>query len=612
MLVAFYRNGPRRQRLSKGFGLLSDGEIGSRVPAWQAALPPVCRRRPTLAARPGPAGWWSLSLDTGLHDLGTPDARNAWSADLATCVAALHATTTRDGARLLPGTLSGGRLEEAAHLPRDLHSLQALSAVEQEVLHNTLRLRVAPLIALTAVPAWTAAEGVTATGSARLAHATDHVRAGHVPSVAPQHLDHLRDTLRRRDGVTQLESMDVLPADVVDGVSVVTVRVVDAQVLLSTVRAHALLLQACAMQAGRWTGTGRRSPAGDTGALARDRARAVAAGLNARLEDPERPRGAADRSALNAGAVLLAFLESLRPELQALQASAEELAPLFVGLRLDADGFGRALRSEADLVAQWRAEVRAAANEQAGRQALAARLLDPAYALQDWMTTYNREVAPGRTASELARLEEWLAVPVVVPGMASQRERPSRGDRPQRRGRTAAAGRGSGAADRTASGATPTEAASAEKPAKLGPDADRAVALAAAAAAVRDAAAADVSRKDFLTVLGTYRRLGGRSLMQDLGSDAAGKQLVTGYALTKAPVARCRGDDLFDPDTVDEVEQSVKGLGIAVLVTPARGRHEGPHEKHPAQRVQQRWGYWTVLLRPVDERLTLLLTEGDV
>ena len=59
------------------------------------------------------------------------------------------------GDEVLPGGLARGNSEDASGLPGDTHSLAVLTPQEAVVLHNLLRVRLAPLVALTAQPAWT-------------------------------------------------------------------------------------------------------------------------------------------------------------------------------------------------------------------------------------------------------------------------------------------------------------------------------------------------------------------------------------------------------------------------------------------------------------------------
>ena len=138
----------------------------------------------------------------------------------------------------------------------------------------------------------------------------------------------------------------------------VELRFNDAQALLSSARAQAILYQALLLKARRLARNGSRVGHFHQVLLERNRARAVANGLQARFEvEAERrqpgthaPKEHYQSGAIktvSADAVLLELLESLRIELQVLEVEYREIAPLVLGSSLRQYGLA-GLRTESD------------------------------------------------------------------------------------------------------------------------------------------------------------------------------------------------------------------------------------------------------------------------
>ena len=347
MLVSVTRIGSSRQIVAKAVAV-----VGAEPRAVHRAFRDAGLRvgivegTPGLTLVPAPSPW-----------LGTPAARDAAFTELAGILGRLADITARCGGRLVPTAVGVG--DRSPVLGGDQHVVEVASAVEQEVLCNLLRAHVPALIAMTGRGVTGVGRAPDRIGSRWLADSRSHLATRFLASTASEHLDRVKAELRRRDGVAQLERMDVAPGVGADGEPVVVVRCVDAAVGLAGLRANALVLAALAMRAGRRTREGGRWGNERQLLLEQNRARAVAGGLRARFvhdnsapgrspararSGPERPGTAAD--------VVRSLLGDLVLEFRGLDVRADELAPVLLAVELAEFG-GRAGATETGLVRDW-------------------------------------------------------------------------------------------------------------------------------------------------------------------------------------------------------------------------------------------------------------------
>lgn len=397
MLVALFRIGSCRQRIRKGYGV--HGLSLSQRPALERALGDLpafagAQPRGTLTAESQDRA--SITIDSGWLDFGDPTVRRQWLIGMSEASGHLSDVGRRLGAVITPGGIRGR--DEAAPC-RDEHLLETESDVEREVLTNLLRASIPTLIAVSAQPGWM--PGVRpGTGSFRLTRATDHVPTAYVASLAPSYLPHLRAHLRRTDGVAGLDVMDVDPTAQADGVSGVSVRAIDSQVLLTSTLAHALLLEAIATNARRLVRDGRRVPAGDGRMLDRNRARAIARGMGAVLEVPHDDRPGT-QSAAEAVATLI---EEHRRDFLSLRTQPQELSPIALGPALAASG-RVSVRTEADLQLRWNSD--STFGTSLGH--VAGALMDSHRQSTDLISEANRALAGAAADDVLAGLTSMLA-----------------------------------------------------------------------------------------------------------------------------------------------------------------------------------------------------------
>ncbi|MFD5492946.1 hypothetical protein ACFYY3_32140 [Streptomyces sp. NPDC001812] len=441
MLVALYRSGPLRQRLAKGYTVT--GRSGDRdrdrdhlqtqasITAHLLSRPPRLPVLPTgssLVLRGGRRSPTTLWIDTGrvvLHDTGT---RSAVAAALAEAVAVVAEQVDRAGGLLMPsGWSPGGAGDPALGLCADLHSVEVVSDVQRELTCNLVREYSPALIALTGRQLHSA-DGVSTRGSARLSRATDQVATRYIASFSPQHLDRVRAGLRRSERLARLEAMDVNPLGEpdLDAHDDVTLRLFDAQLSVSSAMAHALLAQAISMRVRDLEREGRRVRSASQPMLERNRSQAVAHGLAAEFDAEQRPQGGrgggrptGSRTArsrpIPADRAVLDMLRELLPYFRQLDATADELAQLFLGLELTGGPTGASfVRNENDLLALWHEQDPGLLSA----DRLSRCLRSPEWLTTDHLSAANRERAAGSTAA--GRM--WL-VGRLDPVRARQEER---------------------------------------------------------------------------------------------------------------------------------------------------------------------------------------------
>ena len=342
MLSQVYRCGPTRQRILKGYVVA--GEQPARIidqVVGQVNRLPAAPSRPNLAP-PDPRFSTVLWFDTGPIWLHTVRARQAHFFNLSAAIQIVSGLVKQAGGTLLPSATRLSNSHPWEHsVCGDQHFLETVDDIEKEVFCNLIRTHVPELIAFTG-RSGAGPNGVEPLGSRRLIDSGHHYAARYLASVSPSHLQRVKDCLRRDEGVARLDLLDVYPVEAPpEMASWVELRFTDAQLLLATVRAEALLYEALLIRARRKVRDGRREWAVPQDLLEHNRARAVADGLQARLEITEQRRDLtrdvkgfrADgkRRFVLAREVLLSLLEDLQYEFRVLEVEYSEIAPLVLG-----------------------------------------------------------------------------------------------------------------------------------------------------------------------------------------------------------------------------------------------------------------------------------------
>lgn len=351
MLLQLYRFGPTRQRIQKGFivnGSVSKDDLkrlsnNLSLPFGKLHLNENRER--------------ALWVDTGMVWLHTAQAREDCFRRLYESIQIVSGAVKRIGGTLIPNAVrTSGETDWDDFLCGDRHFLAIDDAVEKEVMSNLLRVHAPTLIAYSG-RAGLEQHGVERVGSRRLFISQNHYAARYLISLAPQHLERVIQCLRRDDGVSRLDYLDINPlGDAAEPESSIELRFIDGQTLLSTVRAQAILIQALFIQARRLVREGRRVGAPDQKYLERNRARAIAKSMQTRFEEaPDRRRyqrsrneRRAEKKFISVDTIWLDLLESLQREFQILEVEYPEIAPLVLGASLYQMGFV-GLRNENDL-----------------------------------------------------------------------------------------------------------------------------------------------------------------------------------------------------------------------------------------------------------------------
>jgi hypothetical protein len=435
VMVSLTRIGATRQRFEKAFavqGVEPEQMARAFTTVRNARVVPVTGQHGLFAVAE-PMGW-----------LGTRTARNEHYAGMSATFRRLAELVHSHGGVLVPPAL--GTTRHAAVLGGDIHTLEVLSSVEQEVLCNLLRTHVPALIALFG-------RGITRAGAPRdrigsrwLAGSRSHLATRFLASTAPEHLDRVKAELRRRDGVALLERMDVYPSAEPDGTLTVAVRCLDGAPTLAGIRTQALLLAAVGMQARRMVRDGRRVGNVPQRMLEDNRARAVAEGLRAQMaaDEPRQRPGAAPKDQKTAKrrhnsepaprparAVGRSLFHSIAVELRNLDADAAELAPALLPLELPALGVTHGT-TETDLMTRWAG---AGESELLSRCLLALTDAAPGGPLLQWLSAD----VPGRTSIVLGswrtRIAEAQPPAAGRPGQQSRTALAGKRSQPDRRNR---------------------------------------------------------------------------------------------------------------------------------------------------------------------------------
>ncbi|MEV7095932.1 hypothetical protein AB0M80_24095 [Amycolatopsis sp. NPDC051045] len=349
MLVSLTRVGASRQRFDKTFAVVG---VKPDVVTHAFAQADLRLGGERLRVSAGVPGLFAVGLP--MSWLGTRPARGDVFTELASVLAELATIAERIGGVLVPAGVAPA--PHPAVPGGDLHVLEVIGSVEQEVLCNLLRSCVPALIAMTGRGVTVSGGRPDRVGSRWLAGSTTHLATRFLASTASDHLDRVKAELRRRDGVAQLDRMDISPVELPDGGRGVVVRCLESAPTLAAVRAQALVLSALAMRARRLVRDGRRAGHEPQRTLEENRARAVADGFRARFVVEERPRGQTGRrpetSRLPARDAVRRLLQETAVEFRGLDAGVDELAPFL--LAVDLAGLGlRNAAAERDLLTQW-------------------------------------------------------------------------------------------------------------------------------------------------------------------------------------------------------------------------------------------------------------------
>lgn len=282
--------------------------------------------------------------------LHTARAREDQFRQLSESIQEIGYAINQGGGTLLPGAVRTTQESTWDHfLCGDRHFLEINDPVEKEVTCNLIRMYVPTIIAYSG-RAGLDQKGLERVGSRRLFNSQEHYAMRYLASLTPTHLKRVTQCLRRDDGVSNLDFLDISPlSGPYEPENSIELRFIDSQVYLSTVRALAILIQAIFLQARRLVRDGRRVGNPEQKYLERNRARAITKAMQARFEDEPDRRESAHReeSSIPAQAVWLNLLESLRREFQILEVEYPEIAPLVLGTSLQQMGFA-GLRNEND------------------------------------------------------------------------------------------------------------------------------------------------------------------------------------------------------------------------------------------------------------------------
>ncbi|MGW7385086.1 hypothetical protein [Streptomyces sp. NPDC054794] len=353
MLVSLTRVGAARQSFAKALAVQGTDAGAVMAAAVNRGLPDTGGGALRLERHPRRPEL--LRLITPMMWLGTRGARGDAFEALGLALRNIDAAARQAGGAL---TAPGLSLDGQAVSPDgDTHWLATGDPVEQEVLCNLLRRHSPLLIAIAGRGAFLSGGSRDRIGSRWLADSHEHLATRFLASVTEHHLYRVQAELRRRDGISHLDRMDISPAV---GADAVLVRCLDAQTSLADTRAHALLLSALAMRARSLVADGRREGHGPQQLLEENRARVISEGLRAALAQDERPRdrerdGGRSRDherrgqdkrgerKVSARQAVRTLLDDLVPEFSRLDVTPEEILPLLCLVELPG---GQPLRAQ--------------------------------------------------------------------------------------------------------------------------------------------------------------------------------------------------------------------------------------------------------------------------
>lgn len=347
-LIQVYRIGPTRQSIQKGF-IINGSNLKNDLLRLSKSPSPILGKIRLDSKREN-----VLWVDTGMVWLHTARAREDQFRLLSESIHEVTYAINRIGGMLLPAAMRA-TLESSWEnsICGDRHFLEINDAVEKEVTCNLIRIHVPTIIAYSG-RAGLDQSGLDGVGSRRLFNSQEHYAMRYLASLTPAHLLRVTQCLRRDDGVSNLDFLDINPlSDATVSANSIELRFIDSQVYLSTVRAQAILIQALFLQARRLVRDGRRVGNPEQKFLERNRARAITKSMQARFEEEADRRENSHRESftekpsISVQAAWLSLLESLQLEFRILEVEYSEIAPLVLGTSLQQMGFG-GLRNEND------------------------------------------------------------------------------------------------------------------------------------------------------------------------------------------------------------------------------------------------------------------------
>ena len=353
MLVSATRVGATQQTLSKGYQVVDDRNLEAPSPEL---IQQAVRVYESIGAAPkiqfNPSRPTLVWFDTGFCWMGSRMQRDQVFADLREGVGEAVKILANSGLRLLPNAVSANpRAAQRSHLCGDFHSFLTGSDAEREIFCNLIRDYSATLIAVSGRSVF-ANDGIGRIASARLQSSNRHYAARYFPSVADKHIGKIAKELRRAEGISRIDLLDVVPFVEGQARSAPVVRLIDGQATLEYARAHAILLQAIMLRARRMAKEGRRVGAEPQKFISQNRSNAIMRGLRAGIskEISRTGRdGKRERYTQNSVDAFVDMLDDLTYELKTLNVSIEELGGLVQGIQLRRKGYS-AIRTENDFL----------------------------------------------------------------------------------------------------------------------------------------------------------------------------------------------------------------------------------------------------------------------
>lgn len=330
MLVQVYRSGAIQQRIIKGF--VVEGEKVSEV---LSDLSNSRRRFNGLeliySTKKSPT---AISIDTGMVWFHTVKAREKVLFQLHGAILELDEYLKSSNCTLLPNAVKVENKTWKTNLINDRHYLAIQNNVEKEVFCNLFRELSPYLIALNS-RAGVSDTGIEKIGSRRLLESQNHFTSRYIATLSTKHLEKVKQNLRRYDGVSNIELLDINPLGDNSVPSSVEIRSNDGQSILASVRAQAILYQALYIFSKRKVRNGERIEYTPQRKIEKNRARAITQALNGKFELLRQySKNKTDVKYTFANDEFLKLLNTLTKEFQILEVEYAEIAPIVLGLSL--------------------------------------------------------------------------------------------------------------------------------------------------------------------------------------------------------------------------------------------------------------------------------------
>jgi len=381
LLAKVYRVGPERHAVVRGQVVHAANakaviESLSAVGEWQVRQAPR-----TLN------GIWISKTPAWLHTLA---ARDHYFQGLADAQRTIAKRVQERGGLMLPSAIRNVSGHWKHYLCPDRHCVETADPIERAIYCNLLRQYSAAFIASFG-RAGVSATGVD-TGHCRLILEGAFFPSRPWISTETPFLDRIESYLRRFEGVPRLDSIEVSPRSGSSASATESV-LADGPVTLAFVRAAVIIHQALFLRARRMARSGQTPSHLRQDVSERNRSRVAVDGPRARLE----PGGS------QAGHQTINLIQGLRPELQVLEVSWGELAPLVLGPTLRHLGYS-ALQNENDLV---RLIAREAAQQRKDVVGWISERLYPGN-MEDTVTSINSKRCPAISSEVGDWWTQWL------------------------------------------------------------------------------------------------------------------------------------------------------------------------------------------------------------